>query len=91
MKDSEFTIRARRKWVELYAATQNATLVCRRSGISEPTLRKWRRRFQSEGEAGLHSRSTRPHHSPGRKLTDEHGLSRCARSATLARAASRPN
>jgi hypothetical protein len=40
MKDSEFTIRARRKWVELYAATQNASLVCRRCGISEPTLHK---------------------------------------------------
>lgn len=41
MHDAEFTIRARRKWVELYAITKNAALVCRRCGISVPTLRKW--------------------------------------------------
>ena len=34
MNDCEFIIRARRKWVELYATTKNATLVCRRCGIS---------------------------------------------------------
>ena len=72
MNDSEFIIRARRKWVELYASTKNATLVCRRCGISAPTLRKWWRRYLAEGEAGLCSHSKRPHHSPGRKLTDEH-------------------
>lgn len=72
MHDTEFTIRARRKWVEMYAATKNAALVCRRCGISAPTLRKWSRRHQSEGEAGLGSRSHRPHRSPGAKLTDEH-------------------
>jgi transposase-like protein len=42
-----------RKWVELYAATRNAALVCRRCGICAPTLRNWWRRFQAEGEAGL--------------------------------------
>jgi transposase len=72
MHDTEFNIRARRKWVELYAATKNAALVCRRCGICAPTLRKWWRRYQAEGEAGLHSRSNCPHHSLGRKLTDEH-------------------
>ena len=72
MNDSEIIIRARRKWVELYATTKNATLVCRRCGISAPTLRKWWRRYLAEGEAGLRSHSKRPHHSPGRKLTDEH-------------------
>ncbi|MEM8558248.1 MAG: IS481 family transposase, partial [Bacteroidota bacterium] len=29
-------------------------------GISRPTLRKWSRRYEAEGEAGLHSRSRRP-------------------------------
>ncbi len=72
MHDSEFIIRARRKWVALYASTKNATLVCRRCGISAPTLRKWWRRYLAEGEAGLRGRSHRPHHSPGAKLTDEH-------------------
>ena len=45
MNDSEFTIRARPKWVELDAVTQNAALVCRRCGISEHALRKRRCRF----------------------------------------------
>lgn len=71
MYDSEHDIRARRKWVEMYAATQNAALVCRRCGISAPTLRKWWRRYLAEGEAGLYSRSRRPHHSPRRKLSEE--------------------
>ncbi len=31
MYDTEYDIRARRKWVDLYAATKNAALVCRRS------------------------------------------------------------
>ena len=43
-------------------------MVCRRCGISRPTLRKWWRRYQAEGEAGLHDRSRRPHHSPNRKV-----------------------
>lgn len=72
MQDSEHVIRARRRWVELYAATRNASLVCRRCGISAPTLRKWWRRYLTEGEEGLRSRSRRPHHSPGAKLTEEH-------------------
>jgi transposase-like protein len=54
------------------ALTKNATLVCRRCGISAPTLRKWWRRYLAEGEAGLRGRSHRPHRSPGAKLTDEH-------------------
>ena len=34
--------------------------------ISERTVRKWLLRFQREGVAGLHDRSSRPHHSPKR-------------------------
>ena len=36
----------------------------REAGVSEPTARKWLGRFLSEGEAGLHDRSSRPQHSP---------------------------
>jgi transposase-like protein len=53
MYDTEHVIRARRKWVELYAATKNASLVCRRCGISAPALRKWWRRYLAEAEGGL--------------------------------------
>jgi transposase InsO family protein len=35
-------------------------------GCSRATVHKWLRRFESEGEAGLHDRSSRPHRSPRR-------------------------
>jgi transposase-like protein len=52
--------KARLAWVELYAKTGDAGLVCRRCGISRPTLRKWWRRYQVDGEAGLVEHSRRP-------------------------------
>lgn len=60
--------RTRLGWVRLYEEVGNAGVVCRRCGISRPTLRKWWRRYQAEGEAGLQDRSRRPHHSPNRKV-----------------------
>lgn len=60
--------KARRKWVRLLEETGDAGLVCRRCGISRPTLRKWSRRFQEEGEEGLRSRSRRPRRSPRRRI-----------------------
>lgn len=55
-------------WVQLYEETGNAGLVCRRCGISRPTLRKWWARFQALGDAGLVGKSRRPKHSPKRKV-----------------------
>ena len=63
--------RTRLGWIRLYEQVGNAGLVCRRCGISRPTLRKWWRRYQAEGEAGLEARSRRPHRSPGRKVLAE--------------------
>ena len=60
--------RTRLGWVRLYEEVGHAGVVCRRCGISRPTLRKWWRRYQAEGEAGLQDRSRRPHHSPNRKV-----------------------
>src|SRR6478609_4696826 len=48
-------------WVELYQEIGNAGVVCRRCGISRPTLRKWWRRYQALGMAGLEEQSCRPH------------------------------
>ncbi|MEM1043877.1 MAG: helix-turn-helix domain-containing protein, partial [Bacteroidota bacterium] len=53
MKDSPHVLKARLTWVKLYQETGNASFVCRRCGISRPTLRKWWTRYQAEGEAGL--------------------------------------
>src|SRR3954462_13419248 len=62
-------------WIKLYEEIGNAGVVCRRCGISRPTLRKWWRRYPAEGPAGLAGRSPRPHRSPGRKVLErEEGL-----------------
>ncbi len=71
MTDSPETLKARRTWVETYRQTGNAGLTCRRCGISRPTLRKWVRRFEADGEAGLRSKSRRPHKTADSKRTDE--------------------
>ena len=64
-------IKKRLTWIRLYEETGDAGLVCRRCGITRPTLRKWLRRYQQEGEAGLRSQSRRPHLSPNRKVFEQ--------------------
>jgi len=64
-------IRQRLTWVLMYKETGNTGLVCRRCGISRPTLRKWWRRYQSEGTEGLRSRTRQPKTSPGRKVFEK--------------------
>lgn len=64
-------IQKRLHWVKLYEEHGNAGLVCRRCGISRPTLRKWWQRFQKSGEAGLESQSRRPYNSPATKVHSE--------------------
>lgn len=64
--------KTRLSWIRLYEKTNDFGLVCRRCGISRPTLRKWCRRYQSEGENGLQNRSRRPHQIPSPKVTDNH-------------------
>lgn len=61
-------VRLRLKWMAAYRELGDAGAVCRRFGISRPTLRKWLRRHDAEGEAGLQERSRRPLHSPARKV-----------------------
>ncbi|VAX00250.1 Transposase [hydrothermal vent metagenome] len=61
-------IKQRLQWVRLYEETEDAGFVCRRCGISRPTLRKWWRRYKSLGIEGLQSQSRRPHRSPNSKI-----------------------
>ena len=65
------TAKARLGWVKLYEQVGDAGIVCRRCGITRPTLRKWWRRYQAEGEAGLHDRSRRPLRSPQRRVFEQ--------------------
>ena len=52
----------RLRWVELKA--NGTDLVCRRRGISRPTLRMWVRRYRESGKDCLADRSGRPTTSP---------------------------
>lgn len=62
----------RLKWIEVFEATGHAGRTCLKCGISRPSLRKWLRRYQAAGPAGLESRSRRPDRSPNRKVTEQH-------------------
>ena len=64
--------RKRLGWVELFLRLGNCTVVCRKCGISRPTLRKWTRRYRENGVSGLSSRSRRPKLSPRVKVLDHH-------------------
>jgi len=59
-------IAARTKWVNLYLETQDAGYVCRKCGVSLPTLRKWVLRFQQEGGDGLIEKSKKQKGSSAR-------------------------
>lgn len=67
----EKAIRQRLQWVKLYKNSGDAGLVCRRCGISRPTLRKWWRRYQAQGIDGLQELNKRPYNSPFSKITSE--------------------
>jgi len=69
MNDAE--IRMRLGWVSLYEETGDAGYVCRRCGISRPTLRKWHKRYKEQGIEGLRSKSRRPNNSPTKKIFEE--------------------
>ena len=62
-------VKKRLKWVKHFETTGDAGMTCRRCGISRPTLRKWLRRYSSEGINGLKSRSRRPKRSPNCKVS----------------------
>jgi len=61
-------IRQRLNWVSLYQQLHDSGLVCRRCGISRPTLEKWIHRYQEQGDQGLKSKSRRPINQPKKKV-----------------------
>lgn len=64
-------IKARIRWVNLYLETKDAGFVCRKCGISRPTLRKWHQRYLQHGIDGLNDQSKRPLSSPHQKINKE--------------------
>jgi transposase InsO family protein len=64
--------RKRLRWVELFLRLKSYSLVCRKCGISRPTLRKWVQRYREHGVSGLASFSRRPTSSPAVKVLEHH-------------------
>ncbi|MEZ4584771.1 MAG: IS481 family transposase [Gemmatimonadales bacterium] len=54
----------RQQMVQRLARGEGVTAVARRLQLSATTVRRWWRRYQAEGAAGLENRSSRPHRSP---------------------------
>jgi transposase len=63
-KNARLTPRRRQELVMCLEAGDPLKRVARRFAVSAHTARKWRARYQADGEAGLADRSSRPHTSP---------------------------
>lgn len=68
-RNARLTVHGRRLLVERVSAGRPIAHVAAEMGISRPTAHKWVRRWQSEGEAGLRDRSSRPLRTPHRTAT----------------------
>ena len=65
--NAPFTPEGRRRMVECVLVRKwTIEATAERFQVDAKTVRKWRDRFVSEGEAGLYDRSSRPHSSPNR-------------------------
>ena len=65
-KNARTTCHSRMLMVQRLASGWGVADVAAALGVTVRTVRKWRDRFASEGEAGLADRSSRPRHSPAR-------------------------
>ena len=63
-KNARLTPRRRQELVRRLDAGEPLKRVAREFAVSAHTARKWRARYQGDGEAGLADRSSRPHVSP---------------------------
>ena len=60
------TRHSRMLMIERLASGWSVAAVAAAQGVTPKTVRKWRDRYATEGEAGLTDRSSRPHRSPRR-------------------------
>lgn len=65
-ENARTTPRSRMLMIERLEAGWTVAAVASAQGVDGKTVRKWRDRYQMEGEAGLIDRSSRPHSSPVR-------------------------
>ena len=64
--NARLTVRGRLLIIERARAGWPQAHIAAAMGVSRRCVRRWLDRYAAEGEAGLHDRSSRPHHSPGR-------------------------
>ena len=65
-RNARLTPHGRRLLIDRVTAGRPVAHVAAELGISRATGHKWVRRHRQHGDAGLHDRSSRPHHSPHR-------------------------
>lgn len=65
-RNARLTVFGRRLLVERVRSGRHVAHVAAEMGISRATAHKWVRRWRSEGDAGLHDRSSRPRTTPHR-------------------------
>jgi transposase InsO family protein len=64
--NARLTVRGRLLIIERAQAGWKQAHIAAAMGISRRCVRRWLDRFEAQGEAGLHDRSSRPHRSPRR-------------------------
>ncbi|NEB75989.1 IS481 family transposase [Streptomyces sp. SID14478] len=69
-RNARLTVFGRRLLVERVRSGRPVAHVAAEMGISRATAHKWMRRWRTEGEAGLHDRSSRPRTTPHRTPAD---------------------
>ncbi|MCX5390760.1 IS481 family transposase [Streptomyces sp. NBC_00094] len=69
-RNARLTVFGRRLLVERVCSGRPVAHVAAEMGISRATAHKWIRRWRTEGEAGLHDRSSRPRTTPHRTPAD---------------------
>lgn len=67
-RNARLTPAGRRMMIERIEAGTPQAHVAVQMGLSRATVHKWWRRWQTEGDAGLEDRSSRPHRSPTRTV-----------------------
>ena len=63
-QNARLTLRSREALVEIVRGGLGLSRTAASFHVTPKTAAKWVRRYQQEGRAGLHDRSSRPHHSP---------------------------
>ncbi|MEU0900798.1 IS481 family transposase, partial [Streptomyces massasporeus] len=65
-RNARLTVHGRRLLIERVRSGRPVAHVAAEMGISRATAHKWLRRWRTEGEVGLHDRSSRPRRTPHR-------------------------